>query len=140
MNEVQYERMQEEAEMGKHVAECMRLILHEEDGETLADIQDSVHKYTDSGIAISFELDDGICVWKGDKKAQDISLVSRVKRIGFSSVIEDSDAESPLIWLDITKIEDPEKVLEKYKKLVASTDKEAHELYLEIKRDRRRGS
>lgn len=124
-----YERMQEYAALGDHVTNCMNSIIagFASGDRTLASLQRFASKYTDAGITISFQLDDGTYVWPGDKQAFDPTLVDRVRKIGFSSIVEGSDAEVPLRWLDLLDdaIESSDEAFEYYELYTQETNDEA---------------
>lgn len=124
-----YERSQELAAQGGHVLSCMEAIFDDAQPahDTLASLQRRVYKDTDAGISVSFELDDGTCIWSGSPSARDCTLVGRVRRIGFSSIVEGSHRVVGLTWLDLLddKIENPEVAVAEFNRLVQETNDEA---------------
>lgn len=128
-NEIEWERAQELQAIGEHVTACMAEIMAEHDAETLYDLQRSAYRYTEAGISISFRLDDGTCVWPGDDFARDGGLADRVSEIGFSSVIEGSDAEIPLRWMRLVDIENAKMAASEYDRLSEETDRLACDVW-----------
>jgi hypothetical protein len=132
MDYPEYERQQELACVGDHIPEYMQAIFDDAaSGPTLAHLQHRIYKDTDAGISISFQLDDGTYVWVGDTQGGDPALVSRVHRIGFSSIVEGSDAEVGLQWLDLLdeRWETTELVVAEFNRLVDETNDEACRLW-----------
>lgn len=133
MDYPEYERQEELAHQGDHVAEYMKEIMNEwgVTHPTLAGLQRRVYKDTAAGISVSFQLDDGSFIWVGASEADDESLVSRVHRIGFSSIVEGSDCEVALRWLDLLdeQWDTPEKVIGEFERLVQETNDEACRLW-----------
>ena len=129
----EYERQQELAHQGDHVLEYMKAVLDDWQPahETLASLARRVYKDTDAGIAVSFQLDDGTCIWSGDKRGDDSSLVPRVHRIGFSSIVEGSDTVVPLRWLDLLdeSLDSPDKAVAEFNRLADEVNDEACELW-----------
>lgn len=105
MDEIEYYEMQESAEMGRHMATLARAIFDAHDADTMGRLQRNIYKYTDAGICISFRLHDGCdspYVWSGDKRAYEIKEPwNSIAAIGVSSIVEGSDAEVPLMWIEL---------------------------------------
>ena len=118
--------------MSNFVNECMAAIMADNDAKTLADIQRSSYKYTSAGIAVHFGLSDGTFLWNGDQGARDESSVKKVVKIGFSSIIEGSDAEVPTQWLDLSQMPTTEKAVEEFNRLESYVNEWACELYDEV--------
>lgn len=135
MNESDYEQQQEDAAAGQHVAACMAAIFDEWQPahSTLASLQRRVYKDTDAGISLFFALDDGTFVWVGSPMAEDPTLVSRVKKIGFSSIVEGSEAEVPVSWLNLLddSVDRPSTAVSEFERLAAETSNTACELWAE---------
>jgi len=131
----EYERQQELAHQGDHVLEYMKAVFNDWQPahDTLASLDRRVYKDTDAGIEVSFQLDDGTCIWSGDKRGDDSSLVPRVHRIGFSSIVEGSDAAVPLRWLDLLdeSLDSPDKAVAEFNRLADEVNDEACELWVE---------
>lgn len=124
-----YERAAELACQGDHVASYMEAIFANSGASLskLASLQRRIYEDTEAGISISFQLDDGSFVWSGNKVAEDALLVRRVRKIGFSSIVEGSDAEVPLRWLDLLdeELDTADKFVQKFNDFVEQTDAEA---------------
>lgn len=138
MDEIDYFDECEAIAMGEHIFECVRAILADQDADTLWQAQRNAYKYTDAGICISFELYDGDHIWSGDERASDKKWISAVRKIGFSSIVEGSDAEVPLQWLDFESIDEetdepitPADACKAYWKLAQETNDEACALWEE---------
>ena len=134
MDYSEYEFSQELAHAGDHVPAYMQAIFDSVCSDpTLSNLQRRVYEDTDAGISISFQLDDGSCVWVGDARASEASLVSRVARIGFSSIVEGSDSVVPLEWLDLLdeKLDTAEKAVAEFNLLVEDTNDYACQLWHE---------
>lgn len=130
MDYPQYERDQELACVGDHVPEYMQAIFDEwgPNYDTLASLSRRLYKDTDAGITISYQFDDGSFSWsRSDIDLADPRLVRNVRRIGFSSIIEDSDAEVPLQWLDLLdeRWDTPAKAVAEFNRLAQDTNDEA---------------
>lgn len=115
MNEIEYEQMQESAAIGQALAECVKAVMEEYDATTLYDLQRAAYKYTECGVSVGFRLFDGLYIWNGDDRADEESLVTHVKDICISSIVEGSDAEVPPVWLNLLGIADgSDSICEKY--------------------------
>lgn len=127
-----YERAMELACQGDHVAEYMAAIFADAGSDTnLASLSRRLYKDTQAGISVSYQLDDGSFIWPGDKTAKDPKLVNRVSKIGFSSIVEGSDCEVPLVWLDLLNesLDTAEKAVTEFNKLASQTDDYACQLW-----------
>jgi hypothetical protein len=134
MDYPEYERSQELAHAGDHVPEYMQAIFDDAgSGHTLSDLQRRIYKDTDAGISVGFQLDDGSYVWNGDSQARDASLVRRVHRIGFGSIVEGSEAEVPSQWLDLLgeQFDTADKAVAEFNRLVEDTNDQACVLWHE---------
>lgn len=100
--------------------------------KSLASLQARVYKDAGPGIAVSFQLDNGDYVWAGDLRALDETLVTRVCRIGFSSIIEGSDQEVELRWLNLLdeSLESPEDAVKEFERLVELTCQEVQDVWI----------
>lgn len=129
MNYPEYERQQELACQGDHIPTYMAAIFAEAGWytNTLSSLQHRIYKDTDAGISISFQLDDGTYIWPGALGANTAELIPRVRAIGFSSIVEDSDREVPLQWLYLLRedLDTPEKAVAEFNRLVQETNDEA---------------
>lgn len=115
MNEIEYEKMQESAAIGQALAECVKAVMEEYDATTLYDLQRAAYKYTECGVSVGFHLFDGLYIWNGDDRADEELLVTYVKDICISSIVEGSDAEVPPVWLNLLGIADgSDSICERY--------------------------
>jgi len=128
-SEIDYERQQETAAQGEHIRACMDAIIEDAGANfrNLESLQRRAYKDTEAGISLSFQLDDGTFIYSGTIGGNDASLVDRVRRIGFSSIIEGSDREVEGSWLDLLsdEIDSPEKAVTEYNRMQQETDDEA---------------
>ena len=127
-----YERAMELACQGSHVAEYMAAIFADAGSDAnLASLSRRLYKDTEAGISLSYQLDNGEYIWPGDEAAADTKLVNRVSKIGFSSIVEESDCEVPLTWLDLLdeSIDSAEKAVSEFNKLASETDDYACSLW-----------
>lgn len=128
MSEIEFFRAEENAEIGRFIAGIAKAIFDAHDAETMGQLQRTLYKYTDAGVAISFELHHEIpepdsteayigneptpnrFVYCGDERAYTIKAPwNAVRAIGVSSIVEGSDAEVPVEWLDLMQYCDDEK-------------------------------
>jgi hypothetical protein len=131
MDEVQYYAMQEEQAIAEIMAACAKAIFDSQSADTMEQLQRHIYKYNECGPAVSFELHEGACeyeddapeapigldtprkspfVYVGDPRARTISEPwLAICKIGVSSIVEGSDAEVPLQWLDLEEFANDEK-------------------------------
>jgi hypothetical protein len=129
----EYERQQETAAQGEHVRACMDAIIEDAGANfrILASLQRRAYKDTEAGISLSFQLDDGTYIYVGTIGGNNASLVDRVRRIGFSSIVEGTDREVAPTWLDLVsdEIDSPEKAVAEYNRMQQETNDEACEIW-----------
>ena len=106
--------------------EALDLILFDNDAKTLADLSRTLYKYTDAGVSLAARLDDGTCLWNGSEAQRSLVLLSRVRALGVSSIVEGSDAEVPVRWLELEGHTDPGKAFDA---IVEEVDAEACRLW-----------
>jgi hypothetical protein len=130
---MEYFDMEEQAAIGQVITACAKAIFDAHEATTMAELQRTIYKYTDCGPAVSFELHEGAAgyeehdlteapigfdypapknpyVYVGDERARTISEPWKaVCKIGVSSIVEGSDAEVPLEWIDLAKYCDGDK-------------------------------
>lgn len=123
-----YHNQQESAAIGEIISSCAKAIFDAWDAETMYQLQRHAFKYTDAGVSVSFELygydeDDSLeahiggCeprpspyVYCGDKRAETITQPwLSIRKIGVSSIVEGSDAEVPVQWLDLEAYADEDR-------------------------------
>lgn len=96
--------MQKTTFIDNRIADFMDAIIREwaPNRPTLASLGRRLYKDTDAGITISYQFDDGSYSWSAPHlDLNNPGLVSRVRCIGFSSIVEGTDQEVPLQWLDL---------------------------------------
>lgn len=90
MNEMEYERMQEDAAIGQAIAQNLQAILDDNGAVDVADLYRSIYKYTDCGPWLSVQLHDG--TWKHCHELRGIDN-GNVRALLIGSIVEGSDAE-----------------------------------------------
>ena len=100
-------------------------------GDTLADLSRSLYKYTEAGISLAAKRWNGHCIWNGTAPMRDAATIDDVSHLGLSSIVEGSDAEVPVQWVDLTDPEAPAK----FWKLADEVDSEACALWDEAHAD-----
>lgn len=126
MNYPDYELMQDYAHIGEQISDYMQAIFSEAGSEeNLASLQRRIYKDTEAGISVSFDLDDYAVIRPRDERGSDPTLVSRVRLIGFSSIVEGSDLEIPIQWLRLLDYDTPEEAVKEFNRLVQDTDNKA---------------
>jgi hypothetical protein len=159
-SEMDYYRMEESNAVGEIISSCAKAIFDRFDATTMEELQRVIYKYTPCGPSVSFELfsyddaDDvleahlGSCeprpsrfVYVGDKRAETITQPwLAIKAIGVSSIVEGSDAEVPVEWLDLEQFANDEnhegdlpelgaKAIEAFCKTVDNVNEEASALW-----------
>lgn len=130
ISEIEYDRMQEEQAIAGIISRCAKAIFDAHGAETMEQLQRNLYKYIDCGPAISFELNEAACeyahdcleaeiglepirvnrfVYVGDPRARTIVYPwLSICKIGVSSIVEGSDAEVPVQWLDLEQFADPD--------------------------------
>lgn len=124
-----YHDAEENAAIGKIMAACAKAIFEAHGAETMAQLQRNLYKYIDCGPSISFELrgagdhePDSFeahigggeprpspFIYVGDKRAETIPEPwLAIRAIGVSSIVEGSDAEIPVQWLDLEQFANDE--------------------------------
>ena len=133
MNEIEYERMQEEAGMGQAILENLKAILSDDGaGDTLADLYRSIYKHTDCGPWLSVVLHDGStvdCDELGNVKLGD------VRSLLVGSIVEGSDAEVTADPIDLMSFDKPEDAVEAFNRAVEWVNDEACALWEEANGD-----
>lgn len=163
MSEMEYFDMQEEQAIGEVIAACAKAIFEAHEASTMAELQRTIYKYVACGPAVSFELHEGAggyeedsteaylgdgyptpkspYVYVGDERAQKITEPWKsIRAIGVSSIVEGTDAEVPLEWIDLAKYCDEDKyegdladiakiAVKDFDALVDEVDKEARSIW-----------
>lgn len=123
MNEVQYERMQENIGMGQHILSCVEAIIADNGaGDSIADVYRSTYKYTDCGPYTSVRLHTGEqvnCGELADVMNRDIAAIL------VGSIVEGSDVEITADWIELAECDTPEEAVSKFNAAVAWVNDEA---------------
>jgi hypothetical protein len=126
-----YHDAQESAAIAEIISACAKAIFDSQDAATMKQLQLHAYKYTECGPAVSFELHEVACgyeddaieapigletprkspfVYVGDDRAESITEPwLSICKIGVSSIVEGSDAEIPIQWLDLEQFADSER-------------------------------
>jgi hypothetical protein len=129
MNEVEYERMQEQIAEGEHANACLDAILSDNGSDmTLPSLYRSVYKYTECGPWLSVRTWDDRTFHCGDLHKVDKDEV-RYLRVG--SIVEGSDAEVRADWIDLVECESPEAAVALFNRTVEWVNDEACALWEE---------
>lgn len=126
MNEIEYERMQEDAAIGQAIADNLNAILG--DAPDVRALYRRIYKYTECGAWLSVRLHDGSvrhCGQLNDVKNGDV----RALLVG--SIVENSDAEVRADWIDLFDYETPTDAVAAFDAAVQWVDDEACSLWSE---------
>jgi len=106
MNEVQYERMQEQIAEGEHANACLDAILSDNGSDmTLPALYRSIYKHTECGPWLS------VRTWEGRWfDCENLHKVDKrdVRYLLVGSIVEGSDAEVTADPIDLVECESPE--------------------------------
>jgi hypothetical protein len=127
MNEVAYERMQEQIAEGEHANACLDAILSDNGSDmTLPALYRSIYKYTECGPWLSVRTWDNRTFHCGDLHKVD---KTEVRYLLVGSIVEGSDAEVCADWIDLVECESPEAAVELFNRTVAWVNDEACALW-----------
>lgn len=135
MNEIEYERMQEDAAIGQMIAENLQAILDAHDANNVQDLYRTIYKYTDCGPWLSVQLHDG--TWKHSHELRGIDN-GNVRALLVGSIVEGSDAEVLGRVIDLIAFDDedgPQKAAEAFDHEVEEVNAEACALWHEANDD-----
>lgn len=90
MDEIEHERMQEDAATGQAIAANLQAILDDYGVTDVANLYRSIYKYTECGPWLSVQLHDG--TWKHCHELRGIEN-GNVRALLVGSIVEGSDAE-----------------------------------------------
>ena len=98
MNEIDYERMQEDAAIGQAINNTLRAVLDEWGVENVQQLGRAIYKYTECGPWLSVKLHDG--TWK---HTGDLAGIHNhdVRSLLVGSIVEGSDAEVSGMEIDL---------------------------------------
>lgn len=128
MNEMEYERMQEDAATGQAIADNLQAILDDNDAENVAQLYRTIYKYTDCGPWLSVKLHDGTWVHCGHLQHVENN---NVRALLVGSIVEGSDAEVSGDVLDLMIYETPAQALAAFDAEVEEVNDRACELWHE---------
>jgi len=129
MNEIDYERMQEDAAIGQAIAANLEAILSDNGSAmTVSALDRSLYKYTDCGAHLSVQLHDG--TWRHSGNLYGIENCD-VRQLLVCSIVENSDAYVCAEPIDLLEFEDPEEAVRVFNKTVEWVNDEACALWHE---------
>jgi hypothetical protein len=129
MNEVEYERMQEQIAEGEHANACLDAILSDNGSDmTLPALYRSIYKYTECGPWLSVRTWDDRKFHCGDLHKVD---KDEVRYLLVGSIVEGSDAAVCADWIDLVECESPEAAVALFNRTVEWVNDEACALWEE---------
>ena len=129
MNEVEYERMQEQIAEGEHANACLDAILSDNGSDmTLPALYRSIYKYTECGPWLSVRTWDNRTFHCDQLHEVD---QTEVRYLLVGSIVEDSDAEVCADWIDLLECETPDAAVELFNRTVEWVNDEACALWEE---------
>ncbi len=129
MNEIDYERMQEDAAIGQAIVANLEAILSENAADmTVESLNRSLYKYTECGAHLSVQLHDG--TWR---HSGDLTGIKNgdVRQLLVGSIVEGSDADVCAEPIDLLAFEDPQEAVRVFNKTVEWVNDEACTLWHE---------
>ena len=127
MNEVQYERMQEQIAEGEHANAGLAAILSDPGSDlTRPALSRSIYKYTECGPWLS------VRTWDGRRfHCDELHKVDKneVRYLLVGSIVESSDAEVTADPIDLVECESPEAAVELFNRTVEWVNDEACALW-----------
>lgn len=127
MNEIEYERMQEEVAMGQHCNACLDAILSDNGSDmTVRALYRSIYKYIECGPWLSVKTWDGRVFHCGD--LHEVNK-DEVRYLLVGSIVEGSDAEVTADWIDLLECESPEAAVKLFNDTVEWVNDEACALW-----------
>jgi hypothetical protein len=127
MNEVEYERMQEQLAEGEHANACLDAILSDNGSDmTLPALYRSIYKHTECGPWLSVRTWDDRKFHCGDLHKVD---KDEVRYLLVGSIVEGSDAEVCADWIDLVECESPEAAVALFNRTVEWVNDEACALW-----------
>lgn len=129
MNEIDYERMQEDAAIGQAMVANLEAILSDNGSEmSVSALDRSLYKYTECGAHLSVQLHDG--TWRHSGNLLGIKN-GDVRQLLVGSIVEGSDAEVCADPIDLIAFEDPQEAVKVFNKTVEWVNDEACTLWHE---------
>jgi hypothetical protein len=129
MDEIEYERAQEEAARGKHAQECLQAIISQHTlGDTVASLARSAYKYTDCGAAL------GVLVYPGRwvyGSLHDVKPDDFICALSISSIVEGVEVCTSTHIVDLfdPAFETPDHAVAAYAAALAAVEAEAQEIW-----------
>lgn len=131
MNEIDYERMQEDAAIGQAIAANLQLILDEFGESNVADLSREIYKRYECGPWLSVQLHDG--TWKHTDDLLGIDN-GNVRALRVGSIVEGSDAEvnaDPIDLWGYMDEGDEKRLIDDFSKAISWVNDEACSLFNE---------
>ena len=129
MNEIDYERMQEDAAIGQAIAANLQAILDDWGVENVERLGRTIYKRTECGAWLSVKLHDGTWQHTGNLDGIDSG---NVRALLLGSIVEGSDAEvcaDPIDLMDYMNEGDEKRLIEDFDKTLDWVDDEACRLW-----------
>jgi len=139
MNEVQYDRMQEDVAIGSLAIDIIKAIGEEWGCSTPKELARYIYKSIGCGPSIGYRLWEGTDLWNGNPEIEYITF-EQVRGIWVSSIVEGSDAEVPPQLFDSVKYAQNEELtieecVTKFDELLEEIDAEACALWDEANQE-----
>jgi hypothetical protein len=129
MNEVEYERMQEQIAEGEHANACLDAILSDNGSDmTLPALYRSIYKYTECGPWLSVQTWDGR--WFHCENLHKVDNRD-VRYLLVGSIVEGSDADVTADPIDLVECDSPEAAVALFNRTVEWVNDEACALWRE---------
>ena len=129
MNEIEYERTQENAALGDQCLANLEAILSDNSSDmTVKALYRTLYRYTNCGAWLSVQTHDG--VWHHCNDLDDISNDS-VRALQIGSIVEGSDAEVNADPIDLMEFDDPAEAVTAFNATLTWVDDEACGLWEE---------
>lgn len=136
MNEMDYERMQEDAAMGQAIAANLKVILDDWSVESVQQLDRTIYESTECGAHLSVQLHDGAWRHSGDLDGVDNG---NVQALLLGSIVEGSDGPdvcaTPISLLDYMDEGDNKRLIADFDKTLDWVNDEACRIWDEINND-----
>ena len=132
MNEMDYERMQEDAAMGQAIAANLKVILDNWGVESVQQLDHTIYKRTECGAHLSVQLHDG--TWRHSGNLDDIAN-NNVQALLLGSIVEGSDGDicaDPISLLNYMDEGDEQRLIADFDKTLEWVNDEACRIWDEI--------
>jgi hypothetical protein len=131
VNEIDYERMQEDAATGQAIAANLKAILDDWNVENVAQLNRTIYKSTECGARLSVQLHDG--TWRHNGNLDGIDN-GNVQALLLSSIVEGGDTDvtaDPISLLNYMDEGDEKRLIADFDKTLDWVDGEACSLWHE---------